>query len=330
MREPERRQRTVLLAVRHPADCFASGDPLPNDATATITFGAPAKSEADDRASLNPADAAAVDALPSGSALLVVQRGPGAGSRYLLDTDLSTVGRHPDCDIFLDDITVSRRHVEFRRQDGGFRVHDVGSLNGTYLNGDRVDDAELAERRRGPRRQVPVDLLRQRREGQLSSASGGPDHHRAGSRRPEGGVPGRRHQGVEDPAPRERGARRARAHSVGLPQVLRGRHGEAPLHHPRPAGALPAPEGHPGAPRRPGPRAGAAVGERVAQHPGCADGQPGARGRVAARRRPPTSASPGASWSRRPGSPRRPSRRSRTSAWSSHARVPSTTTPTPW
>ena len=73
----------------------------------------------------------------------MVQRGPGAGSRYLLDSDLSTVGRHPESDIFLDDITVSRRHVEFRREEENFRVHDVGSLNGTYLNGDRVDDAEL-------------------------------------------------------------------------------------------------------------------------------------------------------------------------------------------
>jgi pSer/pThr/pTyr-binding forkhead associated (FHA) protein len=117
---------------------------VPDDATATITFGVPAKAaESDERTSLNAADAAAVDALPSGSALLVVQRGPGAGSRYLLDTDLSTVGRHPESDIFLDDITVSRRHVEFRREDDNFRVHDVGSLNGTYLNGDRVDDAEL-------------------------------------------------------------------------------------------------------------------------------------------------------------------------------------------
>ena len=120
-----------------------AGDSTPADSTATITFGAPSKSESDERASLNAADAAAVDALPAGSALLVVQRGPGAGSRYLLDTDLSTVGRHPESDIFLDDITVSRRHVEFRREGGRFRVHDVGSLNGTYLNGDRVDDAEL-------------------------------------------------------------------------------------------------------------------------------------------------------------------------------------------
>ena len=131
--------------------CSQCGTPLappasesaPSDATATITFGGPAKSEPDERASLNAADAAAVDALPSGSALLVVQRGPGAGSRYLLDSDLSTVGRHPESDIFLDDITVSRRHVEFRRHDASFRVHDVGSLNGTYVNGDRVDDAEL-------------------------------------------------------------------------------------------------------------------------------------------------------------------------------------------
>src|SRR5689334_14045850 len=118
-------------------------DAVPQDNTSTITFGAPAKTEVDERTSLNAADAAAVDALPAGSALLVVQRGPGAGSRYLLDTDLNTVGRHPESDIFLDDITVSRRHVEFRREDGTFRVHDVGSLNGTYLNGDRVDDAEL-------------------------------------------------------------------------------------------------------------------------------------------------------------------------------------------
>ena len=135
--------------------CSQCGSPLTaptepaaalSDTTATITFGAQsaqAVQEADERASLNAADAAAVDALPSGSALLVVQRGPGAGSRYLLDSDLSTVGRHPESDIFLDDITVSRRHVEFRRQDGSFRVHDVGSLNGTYVNGDRVDDAEL-------------------------------------------------------------------------------------------------------------------------------------------------------------------------------------------
>lgn len=132
---------TPLAAAEPAAEAAA-----PSDATATITFGgaAAAKNEPTERAALAPADAAAVDALPAGSALLVVQRGPGAGSRYLLDTDLSTVGRHPESDIFLDDITVSRRHVEFRREADTFRVHDVGSLNGTYLNGDRVDEALLA------------------------------------------------------------------------------------------------------------------------------------------------------------------------------------------
>jgi pSer/pThr/pTyr-binding forkhead associated (FHA) protein len=115
----------------------------PSETTATISFGAPGKAEQDERESLNEADAAAVDALPAGSALLVVQRGPGAGSRYLLDTDVVTAGRHPDSDIFLDDITVSRRHVEFRREVDGYHVHDVGSLNGTYVNRDRIDEVSL-------------------------------------------------------------------------------------------------------------------------------------------------------------------------------------------
>ena len=115
------------------------------DSTATITFGVPTKGgESEEKATLNEADAAAVDALPPGSALLVVQRGPGAGSRYLLDTDVVTAGRHPESDIFLDDITVSRRHAEFRRGTEGYEVHDVGSLNGSYVNRDRIDDAVLA------------------------------------------------------------------------------------------------------------------------------------------------------------------------------------------
>jgi pSer/pThr/pTyr-binding forkhead associated (FHA) protein len=73
----------------------------------------------------------------------VVQRGPSAGSRFLLDTDMVTAGRHPESEIFLDDVTVSRRHAEFRRTPEGFRVLDVGSLNGTYVNRDRIDDVVL-------------------------------------------------------------------------------------------------------------------------------------------------------------------------------------------
>ncbi|WP_181781907.1 glycogen accumulation regulator GarA [Pseudonocardia pini] len=85
-----------------------------------------------------------MDALPPGSALLVVRRGPNAGSRFLLDRPTTSAGRHPDSDIFLDDVTVSRRHAEFRRDSGEFVVVDVGSLNGTYVNREPVDTAVLA------------------------------------------------------------------------------------------------------------------------------------------------------------------------------------------
>ena len=85
-----------------------------------------------------------VEGLPQGSALLVVKRGPNAGSRFLLDQAVTSAGRHPDSDIFLDDVTVSRRHAEFRLENNEFQVVDVGSLNGTYVNREPVDSAVLA------------------------------------------------------------------------------------------------------------------------------------------------------------------------------------------
>ena len=84
-----------------------------------------------------------VEGLPPGSALLVVKRGPNAGSRFQLDKDLVSAGRHPDSDIFLDDVSVSRRHAEFRRAAAGFEVVDVGSLNGTYVNREPVESSPL-------------------------------------------------------------------------------------------------------------------------------------------------------------------------------------------
>ena len=86
-----------------------------------------------------------VEGLPVGSALLVVKRGPNAGSRFLLDQPTTSAGRHPDSDIFLDDVTVSRRHAEFRLEGSEFQVVDVGSLNGTYVNRDRIDSVELTD-----------------------------------------------------------------------------------------------------------------------------------------------------------------------------------------
>ncbi|NRD26149.1 FHA domain-containing protein [Frigoribacterium sp. VKM Ac-2836] len=87
----------------------------------------------------------AVAALPSGSALLVVRRGPNIGARFLLDSDVTVAGRHPDAGIFLDDVTVSRKHAEFRREGTSFSVRDLGSLNGTYFDGVRIDEASLSD-----------------------------------------------------------------------------------------------------------------------------------------------------------------------------------------
>jgi pSer/pThr/pTyr-binding forkhead associated (FHA) protein len=115
----------------------------PAESTSTLNFGGPDRSEPQS-SGLSEAEEAAVEALPQGSALLVVQRGPSAGSRFLLDTEEVTAGRHPDSEIFLDDVTVSRRHAVFRRTPDGYMVSDVGSLNGTYVNRDRIDEVLLS------------------------------------------------------------------------------------------------------------------------------------------------------------------------------------------
>lgn len=82
--------------------------------------------------------------LPEGAGMLWVRRGPNAGSKYVLDRDKTLAGRHPESDIFLDDVTVSRRHAEFHRTASGYLVRDAGSLNGTYLNRDRIEEHPLA------------------------------------------------------------------------------------------------------------------------------------------------------------------------------------------
>ena len=96
-----------------------------------------------DLETLSEEERAAVDALPSGNALLIVRRGPNQGSRFLLDADVTTVGRHPNADIFLDDVTVSRKHAEFKRSGKTFTVTDLASLNGTQYENARVETAEL-------------------------------------------------------------------------------------------------------------------------------------------------------------------------------------------
>lgn len=119
--------------------CSSCGAPLDaGEQTSTSTMPVVASTD-------GPADDLQVelDRLPPGVGLLVVTRGPNSGSRFALDEPLVTAGRHPDSMIFLDDITVSRRHAEIRNVDDGYVVADVGSLNGTYLNRERVEDAVL-------------------------------------------------------------------------------------------------------------------------------------------------------------------------------------------
>ncbi|MDQ0212903.1 FHA domain-containing protein [Arthrobacter sp. SRS-W-1-2016] len=115
----------------------------PTSETTSIQLTPVRHHEPDDRPPLAAEERAAVKALPPGSALLIAHTGPNAGARFLLDSDTTTAGRHPDADIFLDDVTVSRKHVEFVRTPEGFEVVDTGSLNGTYVNQDRVDNVLL-------------------------------------------------------------------------------------------------------------------------------------------------------------------------------------------
>ena len=116
--------------------CSRCGSPMGTveaEATATLV---PLEIEKEEEAHL--------DELAPGEACLIVRRGPSAGTKFSLDRDLVTVGRHPQSDIFLNDITVSRRHAEVRREGARFEVSDLGSLNGTYVNRERVDSSPLA------------------------------------------------------------------------------------------------------------------------------------------------------------------------------------------
>ena len=118
--------------------CSSCGAPLevvPEESTLTLQAVEAADTE-DELASY-------LEGLPAGVGLLVVRHGPDTGSSFRLVADHTNVGRHPDSEIFLDDITVSRRHVALDRTPEGYRLRDVGSLNGTYVNHERTDDAIL-------------------------------------------------------------------------------------------------------------------------------------------------------------------------------------------
>jgi pSer/pThr/pTyr-binding forkhead associated (FHA) protein len=121
--------------------CSSCGNALlPDGDDATITLHPNEDAETSEE---NP-DVTLVE-VPHGAGVLVVTRGPNVGARYLLGDEVVRAGRHPESDIFLDDITVSRRHVEITPEAGGtYSLRDVGSLNGTYVNRERIDEAKLA------------------------------------------------------------------------------------------------------------------------------------------------------------------------------------------
>ena len=111
-----------------------TGTPEPQVETTSV-FRADLLKEMENGTKGTDTSAVGTENLEDGQALLVVKRGSNAGARFLLDQDTTTAGRHPAADIFLDDVPVSRRHAEFRKNDEGqFEVVDVGSLNGTYVN----------------------------------------------------------------------------------------------------------------------------------------------------------------------------------------------------
>jgi pSer/pThr/pTyr-binding forkhead associated (FHA) protein len=118
--------------------CSSCGAPLDtSEDETTVSLAIDERTELDDELGAMLAD------LPAGMGVVVVRRGPNAGSRFSLERDVTTVGRHPDSDIFLDDITVSRRHAVIRHDGDGYEVSDAGSLNGTYVNHERVETAPL-------------------------------------------------------------------------------------------------------------------------------------------------------------------------------------------
>src|SRR5262249_17923748 len=118
--------------------CSSCGHELPHDDETTMSL-----ADLTERIELDEELGDALAELPDGMGMLVVRRGPNAGSRFILDHERTALGRHPDSDIFLDDITVSRRHAAITRSEGRYLVEDVGSLNGSYVDHERVDRAVL-------------------------------------------------------------------------------------------------------------------------------------------------------------------------------------------
>src|SRR6185503_19616055 len=118
--------------------CSSCGEALDEDTTVALAL-------IDDRRTLEQELGHVLDQLPEGLGMLVVRRGPNAGSTFVIEAETTTLGRHPESDIFLDDVTVSRHHAVIQRGNDRFEVRDLGSLNGTYVDHERIDTAVLTD-----------------------------------------------------------------------------------------------------------------------------------------------------------------------------------------
>nr|NLI50146.1 FHA domain-containing protein [Propionibacterium sp.] len=126
--------------------CPECGQQLPDSVNFCSNCGAALKSQSGDTTRVIPAipteerveladdQLAVLSDVPRGTPVLLVVRGPNEGTKYVLDADTVTVGRHPQSDIFLDDVTVSRHHAKLSQRLGHTWIADLNSLNGTYVN----------------------------------------------------------------------------------------------------------------------------------------------------------------------------------------------------
>ena len=124
--------------------CARCGEPVAASDRFCAACGAPVAADGEDHTETHPAVEVDVE---SGDRIgtILVTKGANAGSKFALTDAVTTIGRHPDSGVFLDDVTVSRRHAEIRHTDEGFTLVDSGSLNGTYCNGGRIETVQLAE-----------------------------------------------------------------------------------------------------------------------------------------------------------------------------------------
>jgi hypothetical protein len=119
--------------------CSSCGEPLgEEDTTVSLEL-------IENRRELEQELGHVLDQLPEGLGMLVVRRGPNAGSTFVIEAETTTVGRHPESNIFLDDVTVSRHHAVIQRTDDRYDLRDLGSLNGTYVDHERIESVVLSD-----------------------------------------------------------------------------------------------------------------------------------------------------------------------------------------